>query len=116
VIRYGNYGRKVSWIVKKYGNYGRDPSCIVKRFGQYERKASWIVIRFGKYGRKASWIVNRYDKCGRKVGWIVFEINLIERGRKVAIAPKSFNFSTVLLRSGDINGLLRGHCKKNVIF
>jgi hypothetical protein len=23
VKRYGNYGRKVSWIVKRYGKYGR---------------------------------------------------------------------------------------------
>ena len=36
--RYGNYGRKVSWIVKIYGNYGRKVSWIVKRFGKYRRK------------------------------------------------------------------------------
>jgi hypothetical protein len=27
----------------------------VIRYGQYVRKASWIVKRYGKYGRKASW-------------------------------------------------------------
>jgi hypothetical protein len=27
----------------------------VKRYGQYGRKASWIVIRYGQHGRKASW-------------------------------------------------------------
>jgi hypothetical protein len=26
VKRYGNYGKKVSWIVKWYGNYGREVS------------------------------------------------------------------------------------------
>jgi hypothetical protein len=26
VKRYGNYGRKVSWIMKRYGNYGRKVS------------------------------------------------------------------------------------------
>jgi hypothetical protein len=38
VIRYGQYGRKASWIVKRYEKYGRNPSWIVKRFGKYERK------------------------------------------------------------------------------
>jgi hypothetical protein len=32
-------------IVKRYGNYGRKVSWIVKRYGQYGREASWIVIR-----------------------------------------------------------------------
>ena len=36
--RYGQYGRKASWIVKKYEKYGRNPSSIVKRFGKYRRK------------------------------------------------------------------------------
>jgi hypothetical protein len=27
----------------------------VKRYGQYGRKASWIVKRYEKYGRKVSW-------------------------------------------------------------
>ena len=36
--RYGNYGRKVSWIVKRYGNYERKLSWIVKRLGKYRRK------------------------------------------------------------------------------
>ena len=35
---FGNYGRKVSWIVKRYGNYGRKVSWIVKRFGKCRRK------------------------------------------------------------------------------
>jgi hypothetical protein len=38
VIRYGQYGRKASWIVKRYEKYGRNPSWIVKRFGKYKRK------------------------------------------------------------------------------
>jgi beta-mannanase len=39
VIRYGQYGRKASWILKKkYGKHGRNPSWIVKRFGNYRRK------------------------------------------------------------------------------
>jgi hypothetical protein len=37
VIRYGQYGRKTSWIVKRYEKYGRNPSWIVKRFGKYRR-------------------------------------------------------------------------------
>ena len=35
---FGNYGGKVSWIVKRYGNYGRKVSWIMKRFGKYRRK------------------------------------------------------------------------------
>jgi hypothetical protein len=38
VIRYGQYGRMASWIVKRYEKYGRNPSWIVKRFGKYRRK------------------------------------------------------------------------------
>jgi hypothetical protein len=38
VIRYGQYGRKASWVVKRYEEYGRNPSWIVKRFGKYRRK------------------------------------------------------------------------------
>jgi hypothetical protein len=38
VIRYGQYGRKASWIVKRYEKYGRNPSWIVKRFGKYRRQ------------------------------------------------------------------------------
>jgi hypothetical protein len=38
VIKYGQYRRKVSWIVKWYGNYERKVSWIVKRFGKYRRK------------------------------------------------------------------------------
>jgi hypothetical protein len=48
VIRYGQYGRKLSWNVKWYGKYGRKASRIVIRFGQYRRKASWIVKRYIK--------------------------------------------------------------------
>jgi hypothetical protein len=29
----------------------------VIRYGQYGRKASWIVQNYEKYGRKVSWIV-----------------------------------------------------------
>ena len=38
MIRYGQYGRKVSWKVKRYEKYERKPSWIVKRFGKYRRK------------------------------------------------------------------------------
>jgi hypothetical protein len=38
VIRYGQYGRKVSWLVKWYGNDERKVSWIVKKFGKYRRK------------------------------------------------------------------------------
>jgi hypothetical protein len=38
VKRYGNYGKKVSWIVKWYGNYGREVSWIVKRLEIYRNK------------------------------------------------------------------------------
>jgi hypothetical protein len=38
VKRYGQYGRKASWIVKRYEKYGRNPSWIVKTFGKYRRK------------------------------------------------------------------------------
>jgi hypothetical protein len=38
VIRYGQYGRKASWVVKRYEEYGRNPSWIGKRFGKYRRK------------------------------------------------------------------------------
>jgi hypothetical protein len=40
----------------------------VIRYGQYRRKESRIVKREGKYGRKANRIVKRHDKYGRKVG------------------------------------------------
>jgi hypothetical protein len=35
---YGNYRRKVGWIVKWYEKYGWKVSWIVKRFGKYRRK------------------------------------------------------------------------------
>jgi hypothetical protein len=38
VIRYENFGRKVSWIVKWYGHYGRKVSWNVKWYGKYRRK------------------------------------------------------------------------------
>ena len=38
MIRYGQYGRKVSWITKRYEKYGRNTSWIVKRYGKYRRK------------------------------------------------------------------------------
>jgi hypothetical protein len=38
VIRFGKYGRKVSWIVKRDEKYGWNPSCIVIRYGKYSRK------------------------------------------------------------------------------
>jgi hypothetical protein len=31
----------------------------VIRYGQYGRKISGIMIRYGQYGRKISWIVKR---------------------------------------------------------
>ena len=31
---YENYGRKVSWIVKRYGKYGRKVCWIVKWYGK----------------------------------------------------------------------------------
>jgi hypothetical protein len=31
----------------------------MKRYGNYGRKVSWIEIRFGKYRIKVSWIVKR---------------------------------------------------------
>ena len=50
VIRFGKYGRKISWIP------------VVKRYGKYGRKVSWIVKWFGKFGRKVSWIVEKFGK------------------------------------------------------
>jgi hypothetical protein len=38
MIRYGQYGRKASWIVKRYEKYGRNPNWIVIRFGKYRKK------------------------------------------------------------------------------
>ena len=34
--------------VKRYGNYGRKVSWILKRYGKYVRKVSWIVKKYGK--------------------------------------------------------------------
>ena len=46
--RYGNYGRKVSWIVKRFGK------CRRKQWKDKEnmKKCSWIVKWFGKYEEK----------------------------------------------------------------
>jgi hypothetical protein len=52
VIRYGQYGRKVSWIVKRYEKYGKKAIPILIRYGQYRRKVIRIVKRYEKYGRK----------------------------------------------------------------
>ena len=57
MIKYGQYGRKTRWTVKRYEQYGRSVSWIVKWYGKYGRNASWNVKRYGKYGRKPSWIV-----------------------------------------------------------
>ena len=62
--RYGQYVRKVGWIVKRYEKYWRKVGWIVKRYGNYERKVSWIVKRFGKYGRKVSDV--NFKGCGLK--------------------------------------------------
>ena len=40
VIRYGQYGRKVSWNVKRHKKYGREVISNLKWYGQYERKES----------------------------------------------------------------------------
>ena len=38
MIKFGKYGKKISWIVKRYGKYGRKASRIVITYGQYGRK------------------------------------------------------------------------------
>ena len=38
MIRYGQNGRKGSWIVKRYGKCGWKVDWIVKWYGKYERK------------------------------------------------------------------------------
>jgi hypothetical protein len=63
VIRFGKYGRKESWIMKKIWKIQKK---IVNRYGNYGRKVSWIVKRYGNYGRKVSWIVKRFGKYRRK--------------------------------------------------
>jgi hypothetical protein len=64
ISKFGKYGRKISWRVKRYGKYERKASRIVIKFGKYGRKISWRVKRYGKYGRKASRIVIRYGQYG----------------------------------------------------
>ena len=54
--RYGKYGRKVSWIVKRFGKYRRN-TCSEKIWEKNMeehsgRKVNWIVKWYGKYGRK----------------------------------------------------------------
>jgi hypothetical protein len=38
VIKYENYGRRVSWNVKWYRHYGRKVNWIVKWYRKYRRK------------------------------------------------------------------------------
>jgi hypothetical protein len=63
VKRYGNYGKKVSWIVKRYGQYGRKASWIVKKDIEHREESKlnseniWkiqnkIVKWYGNYGKK----------------------------------------------------------------
>jgi hypothetical protein len=53
VIRYGKYGRKAGWIVKRYDKCRRTVCWNVKWYGKYGRKTNRIVKRFGAYRRKA---------------------------------------------------------------
>jgi hypothetical protein len=81
---YGKYGRKSKlnsekiWkiqkkIEKRYGNYERKIGWIVKRFRRYRRNL-WNDLenieenseKIGKIWRKISWIVKWYEKYGRK--------------------------------------------------
>ena len=70
--RYGNYGRKLSWILIRYGQYGRNASWIVKRYDKYGRNPSWIVKRYGKY-RRTLWkdmeIMKEKDKLNSEKIW-----------------------------------------------
>jgi hypothetical protein len=56
VKRYGNYGRKVSWIVKRCGKYRRKLWNDMKIWKKSKLKCEMIW----KYGRKASRTVIRY--------------------------------------------------------
>ena len=47
------------------------------RYVQYWRKASWIVKRYGKCGWKVDWIVKWYGKYERKL-WNDMD-NMVER-------------------------------------
>jgi hypothetical protein len=100
VIRYGQYGRKASWIVIRLGKYKRklwkdrenieeNREMISKIWTKDELNIEmiWkiqkeIVKWYGKYGRKVCWILKSYGKCGRKVGWIVKWYG--QYGRKVS--------------------------------
>jgi hypothetical protein len=53
VERYGQYGRKISRIVKRNEKCGGNPNWIVNRYGKYRRKVSWKVKRYGNYGKKS---------------------------------------------------------------
>ena len=65
--RYGNHGRKVSWIVIRYGQYERKVGWIVKWYWNYGRQISWIVEWFGKYEKKRKpnrekiWKIGKHD-------------------------------------------------------
>jgi hypothetical protein len=51
---YGNYGRKVSWIVKRYNKHGRSVSWIVK----------WTIWNTGKL--KSEMILKIWEKSRLK--------------------------------------------------
>jgi hypothetical protein len=38
----------------------------VKRYGEYGRKVIWIVEWYGKYGRKVSWSLKRHANMEEK--------------------------------------------------
>jgi hypothetical protein len=71
--RYGNYGRKVSWIVKTFGKYRRKLWKDMKNMEKSKlnremiwkiwKKISWNLIRYGKYGRNVIW----YGKYGKQL-------------------------------------------------
>ena len=85
MIKYGQYGRKASWIVKKMENT-EESRLNSEMIWKIWKKISWIVKWFGKYGRKVSWIVKRFGKCGGNVGWIVKWYE--QYGRKVSSIMK----------------------------
>ena len=64
MIRYGQYGRKECWIVKRYEKYGRKISWIVKRSGKYRRKLwndmenteeKWVVVMVANFCKKCNY-------------------------------------------------------------
>jgi hypothetical protein len=42
----------------------------VKRYGQYGRKVGWIVKWYGKYRGKVNWIVERYVLLALEYGGV----------------------------------------------